>query len=218
MNVISMRRLLALPTWQLLLLFSLLDLLAVLLYGLYHRGVLESSFFRLARERGLGETIQYVKQLFVITMLFKWYKMRPARVLSGWIALFILIVVDDSVGIHEEVGKWIEQVWPFPAVEGIRTKDLAELVSIIAFEGLTLLYVCWRFIKAPPDLRRVSIYLFLALCPLILCSLLLDLLAPPLVEDLGEMISVSILLGCVHQLFRRHVMPGREGLAPVEIP
>ena len=41
-------------------------------------------------------------------------------------------------------------------------------------------------------------------------SLLLDLLAPPLVEDLGEMISVSILLGCVHRLFRCHVMPGRE--------
>ncbi len=218
MNVINMRRLLALPTWQLLLLFSLLDLLAVFLYGLYTRGILESSFFHLARERGLGETIQYVKQLFVITMLFKWYKVRPARVLSGWIALFILIVIDDSVGIHEEVGKWIEQAWPFPAVEGIRTKDLAELVSIIAFEGLTLLYVCWHFVKAPPDLRKVSIFLFLALCPLILCSLLLDLLAPPLVEDLGEMISVSILLGCVHQLFRRHVMPGREDLAPAEIP
>jgi hypothetical protein len=210
MNVISMRRLLALPTWQLLLLFSLLDLLAVFLYGLYTRGILESSFFHLARERGLGETIQYVKQLFVITMLFKWYKVRPARVLSGWIALFILIVVDDSVGIHEEVGKWIEQVWPFPAVEGLRTKDLAEVVSIIAFEGLTLLYVFWRFIQAPRDLRKVSICLFLALCPLILCSLLLDLLAPPLVEDLGEMISVSILLGCVHRLFRCHVMPGRE--------
>ena len=195
-------RLLALRPWQLLLLFFLLDLIAVFLYWLYTRDILESRFFRLARDRGFAETVQYGKVILVIVMLVKWRQVRPARVLSAWIVLFSVLVLDDCVGIHEEVGKWIEPFWPFPDVDGIRTKDLAEAVSMVALEGTALAYVAWNAFTAPRDLRTVSVILFLALCPLIFSSMGLDMFAHNIVEDLGEMISGSFLLGIMHWQFR----------------
>lgn len=101
-------------------------------------------------------------------------------------------------------------IWPFPAIEGVRTKDLAEMVSLALIEGPTLLYVAWQTLKAPPDLRRFSIRLFLALCPLIVGSIVLDIFAHNIVEDLGEMSAASFLLVFMHYQYRRHVQPATE--------
>jgi hypothetical protein len=212
MNAIRevINRLLSLHPLRLLLLFLLFDVIALGLHELWVQGVLESRVFRISRDRGVGETIHYAKFIFVVIMLVKWRALRPAQVFTAWVLLFIVILVDDSIGIHEVVGRWVEAVWPFPEIEGVRTKDLAEIVSLALFEGSVLLYVAWQTIKAPPDIRRFSILLFLALCSLIVGSIVLDIFAHNIVEDLGEMAAASFFLVFMHYQYRRHVEPAMQ--------
>ncbi|MDA0577822.1 MAG: hypothetical protein O3B24_06960 [Verrucomicrobia bacterium] len=207
----SLARLLMLRTGQIILIVTLFDLIAVFFQWLLTCDILHARFFRLGRDRGFAEICQYLKMLLVIAMLVRWRKLRPARVLSAWILLFTVVLIDDSVGIHEEVGEWIEKTGFIPAVADIRTKDIAEMVSVALLEGLAMLYVIWNFIKAPPDLKRFSLLLLLAISPMIFSGGVLDLIGRPIIEDLGEMASATVLLWFMHRQYRKHVASADAG-------
>lgn len=187
--------------------FLVLDLIAILLYWFYTRDILESRFFRLARDRGLSEIIQYLKFGLIIYMFVQWNKLRPSKLLRAWMILFIVMLVDDSVGIHEEVSALLMSVINFPEIEGYRTKDLVEAIVFAAFEGTVCLYIAFCFIKAPRDLQVYSVLLALAMVPLVFCGIVLDIAHFPFSEDIGEIASMSLLLGFVHWHFHTRVIP-----------
>jgi len=183
---------------------TLADACAGLLHWLNEEGVLSSRFFRLARDRGFGEIIQYAKFGLILWMLVTWHRARPARLLKAWIIFFTILLLDDSLGIHEWVGGWIVTDPSLRGLFGVRAKDLAEVVPLIVLEGSALGYVFLQYLKADPVLRRVSRWIALALVPYIASSLLLDLAPWPLAEQVGEMASMTVLLLVVHGLFRMH--------------
>jgi hypothetical protein len=185
-------------------LFTVVDACAVGMHFINEKSEHHSRFFRLARDRGFAEIIQYVKLGVIISLLVTWHKARPARVLKAWIILFTILLLDDSLGIHEWLGGLIVADTGERGPFGVRMKDLAEIVPLIALEGSALLYVGLQFLRADPLMRRVSLGIGLALGPYIASSLLLDLVPMPLAEQLGEMFCMSILLVVVHTLFRAH--------------
>jgi hypothetical protein len=183
---------------------TLADACAGLLHWLNEEGVLSGRFFRLSRDRGFGEIIQYAKFGLILWLLVTWHKATPARVLRAWIVLFAILLLDDSIGIHEWVGGLLVsdtgQRGPF----GVRMKDLAEVVPLIVLEGSALAYVGLEYLRAEPLLQRVSRAIGLALVPYVASSLFLDLARWPLAEQIGEMASMTVLLLVVHALFRAH--------------
>ena len=204
-------KILTMETRRLLGLFLILDLLAVFLFLLYTQDILESRFFRLARDRGFAEIVQYLKFGVIIHLLIVWNRARDSRLLSAWILLFVIMLLDDSLGIHEGVGQVLMDHFRLPASlsisADIRTKDLFEAISFLALEGSACLYVAYEFIRAPRDLKRYSLALGLAMVPLVLCGLLLDLSHAHYLEQFGEMASMGLLLGCVHYHFMKYVRP-----------
>lgn len=183
---------------------TLADGCAGLVHWLNEEGVLSGRFFRLSRDRGFGEIIQYAKLGLILWLLVTWNRARPARLLRAWIILFAILLVDDSLGIHEWVGGWIVTDPSLRGPFGVRAKDLAEVVPLIVLEGSALGYVFLQYLRAEPALRRASTWIGLALVPYIASSLLLDLAPWPLAEQVGEMACMTVLLLVVHRIFRTH--------------
>lgn len=204
-------RLAQMPTLRLLAYFTVIDLIAIGLYGLYNQDILHSRFFRLAKERGPGEICQYLKFAVMIGLMVQWRKVRPAPVLAAWIVLLSLMLADDAIGIHEELGRILMRLIPFPAPDGMRAKDLAEAVSFAAVEGTALLAVGLCALRAPPDLFRYSWWLGLAMLPLIGAGLLLDNVHCPDLEQYSETLAMSLLLGFVHGQNRARLRRGEAG-------
>lgn len=178
--------------------FLLLDALALVLYGLYRNDILDSRFFHIARDRGFGEIVQYLKFGVVLAVLTAWRRLRPSPLLTAWQWFFLVLLLDDAIGLHEAGGELVLHLVNLPAPEGIRAKDLAEALSLLFLEGPFALYVAFRYLQAPPDLRRFSRYLALALLPLFLFGIVLDSLPLPHVEQLGEMVAMTILMAFTH--------------------
>ena len=201
------KKILSMKTHHLLGIFLLLDLLALSLYGLYSLDVLESRFFRLARDRGFAEIIQYLKFGIIIQVLLVWNQARSSRLISAWILLFVIMLIDDSVGIHEEISRILMTHSTFTMVNGFRAKDLVEACVFCALEGSACLYIAYNFIPASRDLKLYSMLLGLAMIPLIFCGMVLDILHVPYLEQGGEMASMGLLLGVVHYHFMKYVRP-----------
>jgi hypothetical protein len=192
----------AVSTLRLVAFFTALDAVAVILYWLYTGEILHSRFFRLARDRGFAELCQYLKFAVILVLLVRWRRTRPAPLLGAWVLLFGVMLADDAIGIHEAMGGWILRWVPIRAPEGMRAKDLAEAAAFAAVEGSALLYVVIRYFGAPADLRRYSRQLILALAPLVICGLVLDNVYLPNLEQYGEMLAMTLLLGFVHRQHR----------------
>jgi len=197
------------PTGVLLFVFTLFDLLAGLMHWFLSQGILHSRFFRLPRDRGLAESLQYLKLGAVIYMLVAWRRTRPSKLITAWIILFAIMLFDDAIGVHEFVAKLLLPLVPdFSTPGGMRIKDLLEEGSIAVIEGAACLYVAFRYLQAPPDLRAYSKRLCVALIPLVVFGLLFDLPYLPLTEQIGEMAGMSVLLGFVHIHYRRRTAWG----------
>ncbi len=199
----GLNKLLRLRTTALLIVFSLADLVAVLLYWFYRKGVLDSRFFRLSRDRGFGELVQYGKLGLIILMLTRWNRVRGAKLLTAWVILFAIILADDAIGLHEEIGGWLMWMIDFPSLEVVRTKDIAEAIVFAMLEGSACIYLIFRYFQAPRDLRAYSRGLGLAMVALVFFGLVLDILPFHTFEQPGQMVAMSILLGFVHLKYRK---------------
>lgn len=204
-------RLLTVSTFRIVGIFIILDLLAIALFFLYSQEILESRFFKLARDRGFAEIVQYLKFGVIIQVLVVWHRLRPSKLIFAWLILFVIMLSDDAAGIHEAVGKILMTLFSLPEeVNGIRIKDIAEVMSFALFEGIACLYVLYCYFRAPADLKRYSNFLVLAMVPLFFCGIILDILHFSLLEQVGEMASMSILLAFVHRYFSRYVLVPRQ--------
>lgn len=186
--------------------FTVADLMAGFFFLLYSEGILESRFFRLARDMGFAEIIQYLKFAVIIVMLAAWRRVHPSKLLTAWIILFSVMLADDAIGIHETVGGWLEGWLPEIEGIGIRVNDLAEELVFAVLEGSALLYVAYCYLRAPAGERAVSRLMATGLAPLVLCGILLDLSEFWNAEQIGEMVSMSILMAAVHLLYRKHAV------------
>lgn len=187
----------------------LADALAWLLYGFSTQDILSSRFFHIARDRGFGEIVQYLKFGVIIAVLVRWRRQWPSRLFHAWLILFAVMLLDDAIGIHEAIGGWLQ---PEPGAHwrGLRLKDLAEAVTIVALEGGAFLYVACCHFREPPAQRGFSWWFTAALVPVAFSGMVLDIVRAPMVEAAGEMIAMTILLAVV--LWQYHV---RRGTPPV---
>ena len=190
---------LLMSTTKLLVIFLIFDLLAILCAWLWSNDIFfESRFFRLDRDRGFSENLQYIKTGIVLVLLTRAFKQLLQPVLKAWLILFWVILVDDVVGVHEEIGELLANTGYIPEMFGIGAQSIAEIVAFAAMEGVALLYVLYTTLKAPPDWQRFSIVFLLVFSPLILSGIVLDATGFVFLESLGEISSMSLILGFVH--------------------
>ncbi len=192
-----------LSTVKLLALCVVLDILAMGLHFLHVEGVINSRFFNFSRDRGFCEIVQYFKEGLVIFLFISWNRLKPCRLLRAWAILFSCILLDDALQFHELIGRLGKWLIDGPLVLGFHKKEFFELLGFIIIEGTALAYVGWCSIRSSRPQFFISCLIGAALMPLIFSGVILDRLPFYNLEQLGEMVSMSIVLGVVHSLIPR---------------
>ena len=169
---------------------------------MFEIGTLESRFFKFGRDRSLQEIVETGKFALIIYMLLEMWRNTGERVIRAWMILFSVMLADNLIGIHEEVGELITIYFELPDVGFKREKDLAEIIVFALLEGTALLYVAWSYLQSGEVGRRFSHHLCLIFVPFVFCALILDAIGPQVVEESGEIIGMTLVMGWLHYQFR----------------
>jgi hypothetical protein len=176
------------------------------------RGAL-SSDYNLARADSFPEYYQYAKWL-ACTALCTWaFARRRDALYLAWAALFLYLLLDDALELHEKIGISIAKSLAFVPALGLRAKDFGEIaVTLIA--GLLLIgliAICHR--RSDDDRARALTWALLPWLGLLVFSgLFMDMahgmirafgggqlavMISGVFEDGGEMIAASFLTATV---------------------
>lgn len=135
-----------LPWPRLITCLLVVDGLFILAHLLYTSpGWLTAAGFWLGQDQGYAELWQYLKFAGVIA-LFGWLAIRQrAPLYFHWWLLFLYLLLDDALQLHENVGHWLATVLALGEGWGLRPRDWGELlvfllVGLFFLATLTLAY------------------------------------------------------------------------------
>jgi hypothetical protein len=157
-------------------------------------------------EWGYAETFQYAKEFGIVVVSLMLFLRQPRMLSLGWLALFLYILLDDALQIHERVGQSVAQALETSWV-------LADHVTSAFFGLLILVLLGLGYHSAPSWLRRASWPLWGLVATLVLFGVVVDTInqvadtsVPVLfwlghvVEEAGEMVTISLIAWYVHRL------------------
>jgi hypothetical protein len=183
-----------------------------------------NPMLNIEKDHGYPETFQYLKYFWAsILCVILAIRIRTWQFLA-WALLFIYLLADDSLTLHEQAGATIAAHLNFTPPWGLRTQDVGELVSALGTALVLFVPLALAFVKGSPRFRLVSLHLTQLVLVLASFGVLVDLLHMTVqsgwrlkfilafVEDGGEMIAASALLVYTYLLCMR------EGEPPMHAP
>lgn len=183
-----------------------------------------NPMLNIEKDHGYPETFQYLKYFWAsILCVVLAVKSRVWQFLA-WALLFIYLLADDSLTLHEQAGTFIAAHLNFTPPWGLRTQDVGELVSALGTALVLFIPLALAFVKGSPRFRLASLHLAQLVLVLASFGVLVDLLHMTVqsgwrlkfilafVEDGGEMIAASALLAYTYLLCMR------EGDPPTHAP
>jgi hypothetical protein len=169
-----------------------------------HFAYRHDPLYHLGHDGSYSEMFQYAKAYaLACTFAALWWRYRQA-VFGAWMLLFVFVLCDDALRIHERYGEALATQLAYPSVLGLRAKDLGELTVWTAF-GLgfaALLFATYR--RSSAEARRASRVLGLLFAILVFFGVALDMAheavsgrflrhALGVIEDGGEMLAMSLI-------------------------
>ena len=212
----------AVSSWSTRLMASLLagDLLLILAHFLLvFTPLLSDGGFYVDRDGGYGEWFQYLKYSGAIVLLLALFKRQRAPLYLFWLVLFVYLLLDDSLRLHEIWGLRLAEAANLPALLTLRARDLGEM-AFSGVSGLILLTALFfTYQHSRPVARKFTQKLLLALVALAFFGIgvdmvqvmSLELLRPyPFLSELlvtieegGEMIVVSLMVWLTYRQAER---------------
>jgi hypothetical protein len=200
--------------FMLLMLLLCADLAFIVLHVVYvETGWLRGSDFSLEADRGLPEAFQYVKQFWIVVALALTCWRTRISVYGCWAVVFAFLLVDDAAQIHVRVGAWLGQEYSLPAVLGLRSDDLGELLFAAAVGLSMIVLVGIAVLRTDAQQRRICRDTLLLVGALAFLGVLVDTVHVIayfkgslwaqillLVEDGGEMLVMSLLTAYMFQV------------------
>ena len=193
---------------RLLFLLLITDFIFVVMHVVLIRIGFDPFLFSLQADLGLSEIFQYVKEFWIVILLViaaigcgKW-------VFASWACLFLYLLLDDSLQIHENLGVCLADYLSLEPFLGLRAEDFGEIMASMFFGGLLLLLVLAAYVFSDPRSKLASRrILYLVLC-IAFFGIIVDMVhsAFPTIpglavlEDGGEMIVMSLILWYVFDL------------------
>jgi len=165
-----------------------------------------TEFFALASDDSIGEYFQYVKW-FLICVLFVCITIKRSSLsFFAWFFLFLYLLLDDSLSIHENIGASLMSTSSFEAPFGLRLQDIGELLVSAIAGSILLLSFIWAFKKGDGFFKTSTFNMFYLFLALVFFGVFFDVIAvmiyggnPTLafifdvIEDGGEMIVASFM-------------------------
>ena len=170
--------------------------------------VVESTAFNISQDLGLAESFGYV-QLFWIALLLGWLGLLGRRrSYLPWAFLYGCLLADDMLGLHERLGATLVPDPERPLAAGLRAQDAGELLAAGLLALLAGVPLLWGYLRGTERTRTTYRWLCGATVVLATVGLAVDAVATAfgshrglqlmhLVEDGGELLAVSAVLGYV---------------------
>ena len=174
---------------------------------------LDSSRFRLDRDLGFAEWFNYMQTIMCAWLLLGVSRATRQPLYGAWALIFLFVVLDDSLKIHEKLGSYIVGAFDIPALPGLRPQDSGELL-VWAVIGSVLLGILWRgFARSGRSARAAGGVLALAFAALIFFAIGIDMVhvassgpvasaLMAVLEDGGEMLSIGLACALALLLYR----------------
>lgn len=175
----------------------------------------------ISEDRGYAEKFQYLKLLIVVLGLGWLAVQRRSRIFFAWSMIFLYILLDDALTIHERGGGVLDRTLQLPEVVGLRGQDLGELIifATMGIISLVSLVVAYKTDYSTQN-RRASVYLLGLLLIFSVLAGIVDILhiavnsvaaslwldvGFTVLEDGGELVIVSLIVIFVCRLLKPDV-------------
>jgi len=170
-----------------------------------YQGVLLSDFFSIIHDRSLGEFFQYFKEFAIVVLFFLLLRRTSQRIYFAWALIFLFILFDDSLKIHETFGAFFSSKFSTIDFWSFRAQDVGEMIVFGGVGLLLALILVPGYLKTDREHKLRSHVLLVLVFFLAIFGVFLDVLISffdwyelrmvfHLIEDGGEMIVMSIIL------------------------
>ncbi len=184
--------------------------------------------FNLENDKSLPESYQYLKFLWCLVLLVCIAQRRRSLLYLLWLPLFAFLLADDGLGIHEQIGNIVSNSsLKFQPPLGLRRQDIGELIGSVTFGIPLLLLPLYGFFRADSKVKREFLGIALLILSLAFFGIFVDMLHVAMdggprsiisdkdfdkllafIEDGGEMLSASLMLGYI--FFLEMCRPGEQ--------
>ena len=193
---------------RLLFLLLITDFIFVVMHVVLIRLGFDWFLFSLGADLGLSEIFQYVKEFWIFILLIVVAIGQRKCIYGSWACLFLYLLLDDSLQIHEKLGESLAEHLGLEPFLGLRPQDFGELVVSMSFGGVLLSFVLAAHLFSDPGSKRISRHIFLLVLCIAFFGVVVDMLhimlpfVPGLtvLEDGGEMVVMSLILWYVFDL------------------
>lgn len=189
----------------------------------------QSDMWDGGRDGTLIEWAGYIQLGTAAIVLMVFAIRRKLPLYLAWSLVFLVLMLDDSLRLHENVGHFLVRTAHVPSVFGLRPNDVGELISWAFFGTVLGIMLVVTHLRSSKAARRDS-WIFLGLTAILACfAVVLDMLEIavwdllPLIghglitltETAGELVAMTFILVRVLYLARQHVVVTLPRLEPV---
>lgn len=196
-------------TSKLLLLLLIADLVFVLLHSFRLMDLIWNPLFSIEKDRSYGEMYQYIKELWIVVLLFILTIQRSRVIYFAWSLLFLYLLFDDSLQIHEQGGRYLADYLGLQPMFNLGAKDFGEIIVSMFFGLFLFTFIGIAYLFSDNVAKTISKKLFILVMSVAFFGVVVDMIhiAIPwgrlmwgLLEDGGEMIIMSIIVWYVFAL------------------
>ena len=152
---------------------------------------------------GVPEWFNYLKTLLVVALLVRLARTTWQPIYASLALVFLVVVLDDAMEIHETVGKSLARALDIPRVLGLRGRDVGEVMTWMLLGALVVPLLLLALPRSTRVHRGNGLALLLSFGALVVCGVVVDQLGPlsdvfhgagvllDVVEDGGEMLAIT---------------------------
>lgn len=151
------------PFLSILLFFIAIDVAFILVHiggwATFRLGLTGDVAFvlRISEDRSIPEMFNYVKWLAIVVALTKVAIRDRWIVPMGWAAVFLMLLLDDSLQLHETVGILIADTLELQDDTLLEAGDSGELIYAMVMGGLVALLAVSSLVRSDPRSRQLSL-------------------------------------------------------------
>lgn len=165
-----------------------------------------NPLLNIEKDAGYSEIYQYLKYFWACLLFLVIASKTRTVPPTAWAFVFLVLLADDALGLHEHIGALIASNLHFTPPWGLRTQDIGEVIYALIAALVLCIPLGLAYLKGSSRFRRSSHHLLQLVLLLACFGVLVDLLhmlaqsgwrlqfVLAVMEDGGEMVAVSALL------------------------